>query len=736
MRFTRKTLTENWLARGNGLGSGLGGFWAKANHPPILAAVGEEANLIVGVEASLAEIAGAPSRSIGNKSYRIWQQVDVFLPESAKDPVYIADRNAGLILFAPDVAGSKPIAAGDQKTLAPVPAKGREVRLWYRTGGGEKGNVAADTLTSLKTNIAGVTVTNPKPATGGYDAETLASAMARGPRELHSLRRAVTARDFQRLAEIDGMVARASAFTQAQVWKHAAAGTIAILLVPAVPEKERPDGHLPLAVLLQHQQDDETCDRILQRLDGQRPLGTALAVGWMRYRVIRVEARVIAFNGVDSKDLADRLRKRLDKIISPLATELQPGGWPIEQSLHVGRVFNSMFAETGVKDVPDVSLVVDEVPDTAVKSLTSDWFQSNTWHAIAKNAVFRSTNNGDSWEESEPLPDMVEGEELQLIRAHRWRAGYVAVVTTVPARDSVGGRVYTSDNCGETWKLTQVMDFQIWDVAWILRDRDPAILMACDKGLYERTVGTADGIALQIVISGLDLSAGFWTVAVNANESGQPTEVAVAAHGSKGVWISEEGGVNRTYRSISEKVAKGRDMRVLAWESAGGQSYLWGGSYAFGAAPGDGVFRWDGPVADWTQLREGWLDGAGSCYSITVCGPTILAATFGQGVFWLDRSDPAHPVWSGGGRQTGLPQQKPGMNPPAPMDPVSCVSASSVGAVALAGTDSGILRTIDSGVSFQNVSCAEFRTSVPLPATHLFCSGDHQINVEIEGRGL
>ena len=110
---------------------------------------------------------------------------------------------AGHITFAPalhlqDEKGHLAASAG---SLADVPKPGRQIRLWYCAGGGLAGNVAAYTLTTLKDPIPGVEVINSEPAAGGRDAETLENALLRGPQELHSLQRAVTARDFQLLAK-------------------------------------------------------------------------------------------------------------------------------------------------------------------------------------------------------------------------------------------------------------------------------------------------------------------------------------------------------------------------------------------------------------------------------------------------------------------------------------------------------------------------------------------------------
>ncbi len=71
---------------------------------------------------------------------------------------------------------------------------------------------------------------------GGRPAETLENALVRGPQELHSLRRAITAEDFELLAlRASGAVARAKAVTLAQIWAHAPAGTVEVLLVPHLP---------------------------------------------------------------------------------------------------------------------------------------------------------------------------------------------------------------------------------------------------------------------------------------------------------------------------------------------------------------------------------------------------------------------------------------------------------------------------------------------------------------------
>ena len=101
---------------------------------------------------------------------------------------------------------------GDWRQYGDVPPKGATLRFTrYRHGGGRRGNVAAGTLTVLKSAIPGVaSVTNPRPALGGVDPESLESARTRAAMEIRTRYRAVTAEDFEFLCgEASPRVARA-----------------------------------------------------------------------------------------------------------------------------------------------------------------------------------------------------------------------------------------------------------------------------------------------------------------------------------------------------------------------------------------------------------------------------------------------------------------------------------------------------------------------------------------------
>src|SRR5439155_7726569 len=88
-----------------------------------------------------------------------------------------------------------------RRGIGPPEAKNNIGARSYRIGGGSLGNVNANTLTSLGRALAYIeAVTNPLPATGGADRETIDEAKNRAPYTIKSRDRAVTSEDYEMLA--------------------------------------------------------------------------------------------------------------------------------------------------------------------------------------------------------------------------------------------------------------------------------------------------------------------------------------------------------------------------------------------------------------------------------------------------------------------------------------------------------------------------------------------------------
>ncbi|MCP4686530.1 MAG: hypothetical protein GY859_00675, partial [Desulfobacterales bacterium] len=385
-----------------GVGTGLPGLNVKVGRPPIIAPTADQLDLVLGVEATPEELGGISDTAVEHdgKAYRIWREVENFSNLGEDRFVYVADRLAGTIFFAPAVRMSSPEGPLQSmpRTLAEAPPADRQIRVWYRRGGGANGNVMADLLTTLKDPMPGVEVINPKPATGGRAAESLDNALRRGPQELHSLHRAVTARDFELLAkQSSGAVNRAHAFTKAMLWRHASPGTVEVLLVPHIPEGQRAQGWVKAGILRAHETEPAR-KQITDALDERKPLGTTCLVKWVRYKPVRVRAQVRVHREETPAAVKERVLQRLWQTITPLSSPPRDKGWTFGKPLTSWDIYRIVDEEPGVSSVSRVRMLVDEVPDQNVKALCADSFQPHTWYAGAGDTVFRSTNDADGWE--------------------------------------------------------------------------------------------------------------------------------------------------------------------------------------------------------------------------------------------------------------------------------------------------------------------------------------------------
>jgi hypothetical protein len=705
-----------------GHGTGQPGLTVRARRPPIVAPTGDSLDLVVGVEAEPAELDDrAPARKHDGRTYRIWREVEDFAHLSPDEPAYMVDRMTGTLTFAPAarMAGEDGVL-GEARALAAIPRAGRAILLWYRRGGGAAGNVAAHTLEVLKDPIPGVKVTNPRPAVGGRPAETLENALVRGPQELHSLRRAVTAEDFELLAlRSSGAVARAKAFTLAQIWAHAPAGTVEVLLVPHLPpELHGRYGEGVTVERLREHETEEARARIHRELEARRPLATDSFVSWGRYKVLSVLASVVAHRAEDTAALRERLLERLYRTLTPLPSPLKPGGWGFGQALRASHVYDILLSEPGVSYVDRVRLRVDEVPHE-VRTLAEDHFQPRTFYAGGDDVLFRSVNSGDGWEPAGRFP----GEQVEVVEAHPGRPGLVAVAARLKGDSQQRSRVHLSWDCGETWDAaTHTLD-TVEDLAWTLREGAPVLLIATRVGLFE-LAPRPGATPLQVLVDPNNQDLGFFAVAAAAEVRGG-VSVAVAGMGQAGVFLSSGGGRGGTFRHIG---LRGQDVRVLEVQRDGPRAFLWAGlAAASGSDPGKGCLSREllgsaDPPDGWRAFDKGW-DG-GSCLALSFSGSTVYAGSHRVGVLWQDASRPS-PLWQRPDVGSGLPLREAERL----FQPVYALASSPRGAPLLAGGPGGVFRRREGSERYEPCSTREFTEKVTLPPTWLLCSGSHELEV-------
>ncbi|MER5597119.1 putative baseplate assembly protein [Streptomyces sp. NPDC002265] len=132
-----------------------------------------------------------------------------------------------------------------------APPPGVELLAAYRTGNGRAGNVGSEAINriaSLTTRLDAVQrVRNPLPATGGTDPEPVADVRIAAPRQLlRTLRRAVTAEDYQTLAAGHPQVQRAAAALRWTGSWYEAAVALDTVGTSDVPRKVADDVRLAL----------------------------------------------------------------------------------------------------------------------------------------------------------------------------------------------------------------------------------------------------------------------------------------------------------------------------------------------------------------------------------------------------------------------------------------------------------------------------------------------------------
>jgi predicted phage baseplate assembly protein len=274
-------------------------------------------------------------------TWQAWEARESFAGSGPEDRHFVLDAAAGEVRLGPAVRQ----ADGGWRQFGAVPSKGAWLRFSrYRHGGGRPGNVAAETLTTLKTPIPGIgSVTNPRPALGGVDPETLEAARQRAALEIRSRYRAVTAEDFEFLCgEASPRVARALCVPPTN-------GTA--LSVHVLPRVDPADRRLSFEELTP---DEELLSDVAGFLDERRLIGTTVLLLPVPLRGVTVVVNVEVSPLADIQRVEEDVEHALYTYVNPLvggAPDGPGGGWPFGRALNQGELFGVVHAVEGVDAV-------------------------------------------------------------------------------------------------------------------------------------------------------------------------------------------------------------------------------------------------------------------------------------------------------------------------------------------------------------------------------------------------
>jgi len=269
-----------------------------------------------------------------------WAEVDSFADSGPDDHHFTIDLVDGVIRLGPELHDPE---GGLVRHGATAP-KGAALRMSrYRHGGGQIGNVAANSLITLRSAIPGVaSVTNPASARGGVDAQSVQEARASAAFGIRTRHRAVTAQDYEFLAtDASPRVARA-----VRIQNDEPGVTLGIL-----PRLDPANRRLTIDELTP---DPELLVVVAQHLGARKVAGCRVQLAPVRCRGVSVVVNLEASPRANAEEIERRVGDSLYAYLNPLigGSATGPGtGWAFGRPLNQGELYSIVHAVAGVESV-------------------------------------------------------------------------------------------------------------------------------------------------------------------------------------------------------------------------------------------------------------------------------------------------------------------------------------------------------------------------------------------------
>lgn len=297
-------------------------------------------------EGNQAEIEKPPLRLRRDRHKRVieawvrWDPREDFLRSGPRDRHYVLDRARGRVRFG-----------GGEHGRVPPPGATVLARS-YRTGGGSQGNVATGAITQVLAGVAGVeSVSNPRAAEGGADAETIEALAARGPLTLARRGRSITASGIESLArECSPAVAVARVVPTLDPSGRRRPGWVTLIVIPH-GEEPRPWPSLGLR--------DHVRRAIEERAAADLAAARRIHVTGPDYLPIDVSATIAPIDPADAGGVEQRVLQALASFLHPLHGGPERAGWAPGRGVYLSDVAATIERVAGVDHVRELALLVD-----------------------------------------------------------------------------------------------------------------------------------------------------------------------------------------------------------------------------------------------------------------------------------------------------------------------------------------------------------------------------------------
>lgn len=270
-----------------------------------------------------------------------WAEVVDFDNSGPEDPHYTLDLEKGLIIFGDGINGRVP-PAGKKNILVAE----------YRSGGGETGNVKADTIQKViyPSNLL-AKVNNPKPAAGGAEAEPLEEAQQRARRELKKRFRTITSNDFETLAfSTPGLrIARVKVLPlyHPQYCTVQMPGAVTVVVVPQV---------IPGSGNTRPTPGEGFLKTVKNHLEEKRIATTNLHVIGPSYTAVSITATITIKPRTVPEMVRMGIENALNDFLHPLSGGPKKNGWPFGRQVHKSEILQVIQGVDGVACVESAVL--------------------------------------------------------------------------------------------------------------------------------------------------------------------------------------------------------------------------------------------------------------------------------------------------------------------------------------------------------------------------------------------
>jgi predicted phage baseplate assembly protein len=242
-----------------------------------------------------------------------------------------------------------------------VPPAGAAIQAFqYQAGGGRAGNTPANAISQLLGPAPGMDgVSNPLPAEGGADGESMAALAERGPSMLGNHGRAVTPGDYEALAyQAAPDLGWVRAVPSRDRSGHVRPGWVTLLVVPDNDEDQPwPSFGLRENIRLY----------VEARAGADIAAADHVVVTGPVYLPIDVEATLVAVDPSESGAVAARAQDALKQFFNPVRGGPNGQGWDLGRDVFLSDVATVLEHVEGLDHVTELALFANEVQvDTSV----------------------------------------------------------------------------------------------------------------------------------------------------------------------------------------------------------------------------------------------------------------------------------------------------------------------------------------------------------------------------------